>query len=62
MKRYILTPQNMIVLESDSSNGWSRQFVTGNRLLIKDLIETANLALEYRAKAKADREESTESG
>ena len=56
MQRYSLTPQGLIVLESDSSHGWRKTLVTGNRALIRELLHTANLALEHRAAVKAARE------
>ena len=59
MTRYSLTPGGLIVLESSTSHGRCKTLVTGNRALIRELLHTANLALEHRAAVKAAREDST---
>lgn len=55
--RYSLTKKNLIVLENESSpHNWSKILVNGNTVLLKELLDLANLALAYRAEKKAQRE------
>lgn len=55
--RYELTPRGVIALCDDQHR--PRVTVTGNRIELSELLRLANLTLDTRRAAKAERDEST---